>query len=49
MRTSMGFETPSPIAYPPLPPPVVKDPWTWYRNEEGNEDNDDDENEEASE
>jgi hypothetical protein len=49
MHTSMAFETPDPIAYPPLPPPAVEDSWAWYRNEEGNEDDDDDENEEESE
>jgi hypothetical protein len=27
MRTSMGFETPEPIVYPPLPPPAVEDLW----------------------
>jgi hypothetical protein len=27
MHTSMGFETPKPVVYPPLPPPAVEDPW----------------------
>jgi hypothetical protein len=43
MCTSMGFETPEPIIYPPLPPPVVEDPWAWYRNTEDNDEDDDDE------
>jgi hypothetical protein len=47
MHTYMGFETPEPVVYPPLPPPAVKDPWAWYRNTE--EDDDDDEIEEESE
>jgi hypothetical protein len=40
MHTSMGFETPEPVVYPPLPPPAVEDPWAWYRNtkEDGNDD-----------
>jgi hypothetical protein len=36
----MGFETPEPTVYPPLPSPTVKDPWAWYRNAD---DDDDDE------
>jgi hypothetical protein len=47
MRTSMGFETPELVIYPPLPPPAVEDPWAWYGNAE--EDDDDDEIEEESE
>jgi hypothetical protein len=47
MCTSMGFKTPKPVVYPPLPPPAVEDPWAWYRNAE--EDDDDDEIEEESE
>jgi hypothetical protein len=35
MRASMGFETPEPVVYPPLPPPAVEDPWAWYRNARG--------------
>jgi hypothetical protein len=54
MRASICFETPEPIVYPPLPPPLVEDPWVWYRNFEGEdgeeeeeeEDDDDDEIEE---
>jgi hypothetical protein len=52
MRASMGFETPKPVIYPPLPPLAVEDPWAWYRNtrgedsEEEEEDDDDDEIEE---
>jgi hypothetical protein len=42
MRTSMSFETPELVVYPPLPPPAVEDPWVWYRNT-GGEDKDDDE------
>jgi hypothetical protein len=48
----MGFETPKPVIYPPLPPLAVEDPWAWYRNtrgedsEEEEEDDDDDEIEE---
>jgi hypothetical protein len=51
MCTSMGFETPEPIVYPPLPRPVVEDPWAWFHNAEGNGDDgdDDDEIEEESE
>jgi hypothetical protein len=40
MHTNMGFETPEPIVYPPLPPPVVEDPWAWYRSSEGDDDDD---------
>jgi hypothetical protein len=47
MRTSMGFETPESVVYPPLPPPAMDDPWAWYRNDE--EDGNDDEIEEESE
>jgi hypothetical protein len=46
MRTSMGFETPESVVYPPLPPPAMDDPWAWYRNDE--EDGNDDEIEEES-
>jgi hypothetical protein len=49
MRTSMGFETPKPIVYPPLSRPAVEDPWAWYHNAEGNDDGDDEEIEEESE
>jgi hypothetical protein len=48
MHTSMGFETPEPVIYPPLPPLVVEDPWAWYRNtrgEDGEEEEDDDDDE----
>jgi hypothetical protein len=50
----MGFATPEPIVYPPLPPPAVEDPWAWYCNadddgEDDDEDDDDDEIEEESE
>jgi hypothetical protein len=31
MRASMDFETLEHVIYPPLPPPVVEDPWVWYR------------------
>jgi hypothetical protein len=30
MHTCLGFETPEPVVYPPLPPPAVEDPWAWY-------------------
>jgi hypothetical protein len=40
MHTSMGFETPEPVVYPPLPPPAVEDSWAWYNKTNG--DNDDD-------
>jgi hypothetical protein len=52
MHTFMGFETPEPIIYPPLPPPAVEDPWTWYCNADGNdedEDDDDDDDEDIEE
>jgi hypothetical protein len=54
MHASMGFETPEPVVYPPLRPPIVKDPWVWYRNARGEddeeeEDDNDDEIEEDSE
>jgi hypothetical protein len=49
MCTSMGFETPEPVVYPPLPPLAVEDPWAWYRNADDNNDDDDDEIEEESE
>jgi hypothetical protein len=55
MCTSMGFESPEPVVYPPLPPPVVEDLWAWYRNAGGEDedeyegDDDDDEIEEESE
>jgi hypothetical protein len=45
----MGFETPESIVYPPLPPPAVEDSWAWYRNtegEDGKEEDDDDKIEE---
>jgi hypothetical protein len=42
MHTSMGFETPKPVVYPPLPPPAVEDLWAWYHNT-GREDEDYDE------
>jgi hypothetical protein len=47
MHTSMGFETPEPVVYLPLPPPVVEDLWAWYRNtdEEDEDEYDGDDNE----
>jgi hypothetical protein len=39
MHTSMGFETPEVVVYPPLPPPTVEDSWAWYCNTEGDDDN----------
>jgi hypothetical protein len=45
MRTTMGFEIPEPIAYPPLPPPAVEDPWAWYHSSEDNEDEESEEEE----
>jgi hypothetical protein len=44
----MGFETLKPVAYPPLPPLAVEDPWAWYCNTK-EEDDDDNEIEEESE
>jgi hypothetical protein len=42
MHISMGFETPpEPVVYPPLPPLAVEDPWAWYCNAKGDEDDDD--------
>jgi hypothetical protein len=38
VRASMGFKTPEPVVYPPLPPPTMEDPWAWYRSGEDNED-----------
>jgi hypothetical protein len=51
ISTSMGFEAPEPISYPPLPLPAVKDSWAWYHNanDDGEEDDDDYEIEEESE
>jgi hypothetical protein len=46
MHTSMDFETPEPVVYPPLPPLAVENLWALYRNVEGNND---DEIEEESE
>jgi hypothetical protein len=46
MCTTMGFETPDPIAYPPLPPPAVEDPWAWYRSGKDDEDEESGEEEE---
>jgi hypothetical protein len=43
MCTDMGFKTPEPVIYPPLPPPVVKDPWAWYRSGEGDDEIEEDE------
>jgi hypothetical protein len=48
MHTSMSFETPEPVIYPPLPPLAVEDLWAWYRNaggKDGEEDEDDDDDE----
>jgi hypothetical protein len=41
LRSTMGFETPEPVAYPPLPPLAVEDPCAWYRSGEGDDDDDD--------
>jgi hypothetical protein len=50
MRVSMGFETPEPVVYTPLPPLAVEDPWAWYRDTRGeDEGGDDDDIEEDSE
>jgi hypothetical protein len=43
---SMGFETPEPVVYSPLPPLAVEDPCAWYRTAEG-DDNDEIEEEES--
>jgi hypothetical protein len=32
---------PEPVVYPPLPPLAVEDPWAWYCNAKGDEDDDD--------
>jgi hypothetical protein len=54
MHASMGFETPEPVVYPPVPPPAVEDLWAWHLNaggedeEEDEDDIDDDEIEEES-
>jgi hypothetical protein len=48
MHTSICFETPEPIIYPPLPPLAVEDLWAWYHNvrgEDGEEEEDDDDDE----
>jgi hypothetical protein len=34
----MGLETPVSTVYPPVPPPVVEDPWDWYRNADDDDD-----------
>jgi hypothetical protein len=49
MRASMGFETPEPVVYPPLPPLAVEDPWEWYHNAGEEDEDDNDEIEEESE
>jgi hypothetical protein len=52
MPASMGFETPEPIIYPPLPPPAMEDLWAWYCNaggEDEDEDEGDDEDDEIKE
>jgi hypothetical protein len=52
MRASMGFETPEPVVYPPLPPLLVEDSRVWYRNaggEDEDEDEGDDEDDEIEE
>jgi hypothetical protein len=41
IHTSMGFETPEPVIYPPLSPLAVEDSWAWYHNAKGDEDDDD--------
>jgi hypothetical protein len=41
MHTSMGFETPELVVYPPFPSPTVGDLWARYHNIEGNNDDDD--------
>jgi hypothetical protein len=38
MHTSMGFETPKPVVYPPLPPLAIEDLWAWYNNAEEDDD-----------
>jgi hypothetical protein len=47
VRASMGFETPEPIVYPPLPPLAMEDPWAWYHNTNGDDDDDDELEEES--
>jgi hypothetical protein len=49
MCTSMGLENSTPTVYPALPPPVVEDPWAWYRNKDndGDDEADDKEQEES--
>jgi hypothetical protein len=46
-HTQLGVENPEPFVYPDLHPPVVADPWAWYRKynegEEGNDDEGEDE------
>jgi hypothetical protein len=49
ISSSMGFEVPEPIVYHPLPPPVLEDPWAWYCNAEGNDEDDDDDVDEIRE
>jgi hypothetical protein len=48
MHTSMCFETPEPVVDPPLPPPTMEDLWAWYRNAEGDKDDDEEEIKEES-
>jgi hypothetical protein len=49
MHTNIGFETPEPFAYPPLPPLVVEDPWVWYRSSKVDDNDDNIEEDDESE
>jgi hypothetical protein len=46
MCTSMDLETPDPIVYPP---PIMEDPWAWYRNVDDNDEDDEEADDEIQE
>jgi hypothetical protein len=48
MCTHLGLENPEPFVYPDLPPPAIANPWAWYREYNGSN-NDEIEDEDTSE